>query len=254
MNLCVNARDAMPGGGRLFIETAHVVLDDAFSQVHPWASMGNYVLLSIADTGIGMPPDTVEHIFEPFFTTKETGKGTGLGLSMVYGIVKQHNGLVHCYSELSKGSCFKIYLPAVERVTEATEKTDDAPTPVGGTETILVAEDEEIVRDLTVRVLERSGYTVLEAKNGEEALRLFETHKEEIQFALLDVVMPKIGGREVYNTVRAHKPELPVLFSSGYTTNAIHTGFIVDAGLETIQKPYSPNALLRKIRGVLDVR
>ena len=252
MNLCVNARDAIPSGGQLVIETEQVSFSDGFCETHPWASPGDYALLSVTDTGVGMPPDVVEHIFEPFFTTKETGKGTGLGLSMVYGIVKQHDGLIHCYSELGKGSCFKIYLPSVERDVDTAVKPAATVVPAGGTETVLLAEDDEMVRDLAVLTLERSGYRVLVAKDGGEALRLFEEHQKEIELALLDVVMPKVGGREVYDTIRASSSNLPVLFSSGYSTNAIHTGFVVEEGLETIQKPYSPNALLRKIREVLD--
>ena len=252
LNLCVNARDAMPTGGQLTIETDQVVLDGGFCETHPWASPGDYALVSVTDTGVGIPPDVVDHIFEPFFTTKETGKGTGLGLSMVYGIVKQHEGLVHCYSEPNKGTCFKIYLPSVERIAATDQKANDTPEAVGGTETILLAEDDEMVREIAVITLERSGYKVLAAKDGEEALQFFEKHREDIQFALLDVVMPKVSGRGVYDAIRALKPDLPVLFSSGYNTNAIHTGFVVEEGLETIQKPYSPNALLHKIREVLD--
>ena len=253
LNLCVNARDAMPGGGQITITTEHVVLDDAVREAHPWASPGDYVLLSVSDTGVGMPPDVMKRVFEPFFTTKEMGKGTGLGLSMVYGIVKQHEGLIHCHSEPGKGACFKIYLPSVERIVEAKKTADDTPAPVGGTETILLAEDEEMVRDIAVLTLERSGYRVLAAKDGEEALRLFEEHRNDTEFALLDVMMPKVGGREVYETIRAHKPDLPVLFSSGYSKDAIHMGFVVEEGLETIQKPYSPSALLQKIREMLNV-
>ena len=252
MNLCLNARDAMQSGGRLTLETENVVLDDAFCQTHPWATSGDYTLLSVTDTGTGMPPDVVKRVFEPFFTTKETGKGTGLGLSMVYGLVKQHEGLIHCYSESGKGTCFKIYLPSVERGVETTEKADGGGAPVGGTETILLAEDDRMVRELAVRVLEEYGYRVLVAKDGEESLRLFEEHGEDIELALLDVVMPKVGGREVYDTIRASEPKLPVLFSSGYSTSAIHTGFVVEEGLAAIPKPYSPDDLLRKVREVLD--
>ena len=252
MNLCVNARDAMPSGGQITIETENVALGDTFCQTHPWAAPGDYALLSVTDTGTGMPPDVVTRVFEPFFTTKETGEGTGLGLSMIYGIVKQHKGLVHCYSEPGQGSCFKIYLPSVERVAETNEEATVTPPPVGRAETILLAEDDEMVRDLAVLTLKMNGYRVLVAKDGEEALRLFEEREEDIQFALLDVVMPNVGGREVYDTIRAVKPDLPVLFSSGYSTNSIHVGFVVEEGLEIFQKPYSPSALLRKVREVLD--
>lgn len=255
LNLCVNARDAMPDGGQLAIETEHVVLDDGFVQTHPWAIPGEYALVSVTDSGVGMSPDVVKNVFEPFFTTKEPGKGTGLGLSMVYGIVKQHEGLIHCYSEPGKGSRFEIHLPSIERAAETNETAHVAPTPqVAGTETILLAEDDETVRRLAVLTLKRKGYRVLVAEDGEEALRLFAEHRESIQFALLDVVMPRVGGREVYDAIRAQKPDMPVLFSSGYNTDAIHMGFVVDEGLETIQKPYSPKVLLQRIRQMLSTK
>ena len=254
LNLCVNGRDAMPGGGDLVIETGRVILDDTFCQAHAWATPGNYAHVAVTDSGAGMPPHIVERIFEPFFTTKETGKGTGLGLSMVYGIVRQHEGLIHCYSEPGQGTCLKIYLPSTEHAAKPEDKKEDSSQPVRGTETILLAEDDEIVRNLTVLALEQSGYRVHVAENGEEALRLFEEHREEVQLALLDVVMPKIGGREVYDAIRALRPDLPVLFSSGYSTNAIHAGFVAEEGLEIIQKPYSPTALLRRMREALDGR
>ena len=170
---------------------------------------------------------------------------------MVYGIVKQHEGLIHCCSEVDKGTCFKIYLPSVERTAVENECADDTPASEGGAETILLAEDDEMVRKLIIRILEKHGYRVLVARDGEEALTLFRKHKKDIQFALLDVVMPKFGGREVYDMIRTHKPNLPVLFSSGYSTKAIHLGFIVENGSEIILKPYSPNSLLRKIQEVL---
>ena len=253
LNLCLNARDAMPTGGRLTIDTQNVVLDDVFCKTHPWATPGGYALLSVVDTGMGMSPNIVERVFEPFFTTKEQGKGTGLGLSMVYGIVKQHNGLIVCSSEPGKGACFRIYLPSVERTVETSKEVGDAPAALlGGTETILLAEDDEMVRDIAVLTLEKNGYKVIAAKDGEEALRFFEAHRESIQFALLDVVMPRVSGREVFNSIRATGSSLPVLFSSGYSTSAIHSELAVEEALETIQKPYSQNALLRKIREILD--
>lgn len=252
LNLCLNARDAMPDGGRLVIEPERVVLDDTFCRAHLWATPGNYALIAVADTGVGMPPDVVEHIFEPFFTTKEEEKGTGLGLSMVYGIVKQHEGLIYCYSEPEGGTCFRIYLPSIERPAETEDKETDRSAPTRGTETILLAEDDELVRVMAARALVKSGYRVLVANDGEEALRLYEKHRNEIEFALLDVVMPKVGGRQVYDAIRGQKPDLPILFSSGYSTSAIHTGFILEEGLEIVQKPYSPYALRQKIREMLD--
>ena len=263
MNLCVNARDAMPSGGEIVIETDRVTLDETFCQADPtfneklcqatpWVAEGDYTLLSVTDSGTGMPSDVTERIFEPFFTTKDVGKGTGLGLSMVYGIVKQHRGIIHCDSELGKGTCFKIYLPSAACVEATDGPQRGAPARTRGAETILLAEDEELVRNLAARVLRENGYQVLVARDGQEALHLFDEHREDIQFALLDVVMPKVGGREVYSAIHAKKPEIPILFSSGYSKNAIHPGFVLEEGAETIQKPYSPDTLLGKVRELLD--
>ncbi len=251
MNLCVNARDAMPGGGTVTIETEEVRIDEAYCEIHTWATPGRYVLLSVTDTGCGMDQETLGKIFDPFFTTKGLGEGTGLGLSTVYGLVKQHSGLIHVYSEVEVGTTFKIYLPVTERRATVVGAKAEGPV-VGGTETILLAEDDPAVRQLTRTILERAGYTVLAASDGEEALAVFEEHAEEIDLALLDVMMPKLGGRFVSEQIRERRPEVRILFSSGYSMNAIHTNFVLDEGLALIQKPAQRSDLLRKIRQVLD--
>ncbi|MBX7255377.1 MAG: PAS domain S-box protein [Candidatus Hydrogenedentes bacterium] len=251
LNLCVNARDAMPDGGRLTIETENVVVDHEFKVNHPWAKEGRYVLLSVTDTGCGMEKTVLEHVFEPFFTTKGEGEGTGLGLATVYGIVKHHDGMIHTYSEVGKGTTFKVYLPISQRaaVTIGDKVTGMAP---GGTETILLAEDEEMILNLAARLLRDAGYTVLTASDGIEAMYMFDAHADAIDLALLDVVMPRMGGREVQKRIREKKPHVKFLFASGYSANAIHTNFVLAEDLQLIQKPYQRDALLRKVREVLD--
>lgn len=251
MNLCVNARDAMPNGGVLTIETENVVVSSEYCREHPWAVEGRYALLSVTDTGLGMDEATRAQIFEPFFTTKKVGHGTGLGLATVYGIVKQHNGLIHVYSELRKGTTFKLYLPIVERPAETVGSKVEARV-AGGNETILVAEDESLVRDLVSHILQKAGYTVLVAYDGEDALRVYTEHADEIDLALLDVVMPKLGGREVMDRIHAQNARVRFLFSSGYSENAIHTNFVIQEGLYLITKPYRRLELLRAIREILD--
>lgn len=251
MNLCVNARDAMPTGGTLTIETGHATLDSEYCRDHPWAAVGRYVRLVVTDTGYGMDEATRTQIFEPFFTTKEVGNGTGLGLATVYGIVKQHNGLIHVYSEPGMGSVFKVYLRASEQESETTEQKPEAPAS-GGSETILVAEDEAMVRTLVCNILEKAGYTVLKACDGEDALRVFDEHADTIDMALLDVMMPKLGGRGVMDRVRANYPRMRFLFSSGYSESAIHTDFVIKADVRLITKPYRKADLLRAIRETLD--
>jgi PAS domain S-box-containing protein len=251
LNLCINARDAMLEGGVLTIGTENVVLDDGYCNVHTWASPGRYVLLSVTDTGCGMDTETQTHIFEPFFTTKALGKGTGLGLSTVYGIVRQHQGMVQVYSEVGLGTTFKVYLPNVEP-TASTVEVKAVERARGGTETILLAEDDQALQTLAARILESAGYTVLRASDGKEALDVFEQHAAAIDLCLLDVVMPKMGGKAVYDVLRQQHPHLPFLFSSGYSMDVIHTGFVLKEGIELIQKPYAPEALLRRVRHVLD--
>ncbi len=251
MNLCVNARDAMPTGGAITIETENIRIDDEYCEMHTWARVGRYVLFSITDTGCGMDSRTLENVFEPFFTTKEVGEGTGLGLSTVYGIVKQHKGMVHIYSQVGKGSTFKIYLPQVERAVGAVGSKIEGAVP-GGSETILVAEDDAPLLNLTRTILEKAGYAVLTAIDGEDALRVFEEHPDVIDMALLDVMMPKLGGRAVFDRIRVQRPQMRVLFASGYSMNAIHTDFVLEEGLQLVQKPYQRDILLRKVRETLD--
>jgi len=251
INLCVNARDAMAEGGRLVVETGIRVLDESYCRVHTWAQPGSYGLLSVTDNGAGMGQEILSRIFEPFFTTKELGKGTGLGLSTVYGIIRQHGGLIHVYSEPGQGTCFKVYLPLSQgQPVDATDVCSGAPPR--GTETILVAEDDDSVRHLVRHVLEHAGYEVLLVENGEKALTCYAAHRGRIAMMLMDVVMPVMGGREVYHALR-DDPDRPVfLFASGYSVNAIHKGFILEPGIELIEKPYAPGDLLRRIRKLLD--
>jgi len=251
MNLCVNARHAMPDGGKLIIETENVLIDGEYARIHTWATPGRYVLLSVTDTGCGMPRQTLDRIFEPFFTTKEMGKGTGLGLSMVFGIIKQHHGHITAYSEVDKGTIFKVYLPTVER--KATEVSRKVPGPlVGGNETILVAEDDETVLTLAEHLLTEAGYTVLTAKDGRKAIEMFKQHADEIDLVMFDVIMPRLGGKQALKRILELRPEIPHLFASGYSENAVHTNFIQNRGLHLLNKPYQAKTLLRKIREVLD--
>lgn len=250
MNLCVNARDAMPSGGVLTIETSNVIIDSSYCTAHTWAQPGRFVLLSVTDTGVGMSTETLERVFEPFFTTKEEGKGTGIGLATVYGIVKQHEGLINVYSEPGRGSVFKIYLSITEqKVKEARVHIEGAV--VGGTETILLAEDDPLVRELAREMLIRGGYTVLAAVDGEEAVSVFNSNPD-VDLLILDVVMPGLGGHEALERIRAIRPDIPALFSSGYSENAIHTNFVLHEGLSLLQKPYSYEALLSAVRKALD--
>ncbi len=253
MNLCLNARDAMPGGGALIIETENVMVDHDYCALYPWARPGRYVLLTVTDTGCGMDRATLERVYEPFFTTKEAGRGTGLGLAMVYGIVKQHDGMIQAYSEPNVGTAFKVYLPAVERLATAVG-TRIEPPAVGGTETILLAEDDRMVLELTRTVLELAGYTVIEAHDGEQAVLRYRQRRSEIDALVLDVVMPGLGGREVWERLRASFGEVPVIFTSGYTEGALHTNFVLDEGVVLLEKPFARNDLLRALRRVLDQR
>ena len=251
MNLCVNARDAMPQGGTLAIETQNVRIDSQYCANHAWATPGRYVLLSVTDTGCGIAADIMDHIFEPFFTTKEEGKGTGLGLATVYGVVKQHKGMVNVYSESSKGTTFKIYLPVCEQRAETIGSMVEGAA-AGGNEVVLLAEDDEMVRMLARKILTRAGYVVLLANDGEEAVEAFQENADSISLLVLDVVMPRLGGRKALDRIRAIRPDVPVLFTSGYSENAVHTGFVLHKGLRLVQKPYAPDALLRAVRETLD--
>jgi PAS domain S-box-containing protein len=251
MNLCLNARDAMPGGGQLLIESGTASLEEGSMKEYPYMKSGRYALLSVSDTGIGMDEKTRERVFEPFFTTKGPDKGTGLGLAVVYGIVKQNNGFIHLYSEPGKGSTFRIYFPTVD--APADDKVV-APKGValGGSETILLAEDNESVRHLAEQTLVSYGYRVLTACDGEEAIGIFLRHQKEIAIAVLDVVMPKKGGKQAYDEMAILSPGLKVLFLSGYSVNAIHESFVLLPGLSFLQKPFGPDAMAKKVRDVLD--
>ncbi len=252
LNLAVNARDAMPDGGKLTIEITEVILDEAYTRRHPEVSPGQYVMLAVSDTGMGMTEEVKAHIFEPFFTTKEVGKGTGLGLATCFGIVRQNNGHIWVYSEPGQGTTFKIYLPRVEETVDSSTKRGQSPSLPRGTEVILLVEDEEAVRDLAARALRRQGYTVLEAANGEEALRLAEEYSGEIHLLLTDVVMPQMGGKALATRLGGIRSKTKILFTSGYTDKAIVHHSILDSDIAFIQKPFSPTTLVYKVREVLD--
>jgi two-component system cell cycle sensor histidine kinase/response regulator CckA len=252
VNLVVNARDAMPRGGTVTIETANMTLDGAYASAHVGVTPGEYVMLAISDTGTGMDQDTRLRVFEPFFTTKEKGKGTGLGLSTVYGIIKQSGGNVWVYSELGKGTTFKVYLPQAEDDVNARQESKADVAMRRGSETVLLVEDEDMVRNLTSELLEESGYVVLSASGGQEALNFGKKHNDRIDLLITDVVMPKISGKEVAEQLKKIHPETKVLFMSGYTDEAIVHHGIVDSHIAFIQKPFSENALTRKVREVLD--
>jgi CheY-like chemotaxis protein len=252
LNLAVNAKDAMPDGGNLIIEIVNAELDEEYAQTHVAVKPGQYVMLSVSDTGCGMTPEVREMIFEPFFTTKEKGKGTGLGLSTVYGIVKQSGGNIWVYSEPGRGTTFKIYLPqADEPAKELSPKVTSGELPQGN-ETILLVEDEEEVRRLTALVLKRQGYKVLEASHPGEAAILSEQHREAIHLMFTDVVLPVMSGRKLAENLLSIRPEMKVLYMSGYTDNAIAHHGILEEGLNYIQKPFTVDSLVRKVRDVLD--
>ena len=252
-NLAVNARDAMPSGGKLAIETANVELDEEYAHAHVSVAPGRYVRLSVSDTGVGMTQEVKERVFEPFFTTKEKGKGTGLGLSMVYGIVKQSNGNIWLYSEPGRGTTFRIYFPRTDEEADTLHEREETAFFPKGSETILLVEDDELVRDLATRLLEQQGYRVLKATNGQEALLVAkERVGETIHLLLADIVMPQMGGKELADWLKISRPNVKVLYTSGYADNTIVHHGVLDPGTHFLQKPFSLKTLSHKVREVLD--
>jgi PAS domain S-box-containing protein len=251
MNLVTNARDAMPKGGCLTISTGSAAIDDGYITAHGYGTVGKYASISVADTGVGMNAETESKIFEPFYTTKGVGEGTGLGLSIAYGIIKQHKGFIQVYSEVGSGTVFKILLPMSDEAAGAT-LVADASEPQGGTETILIAEDEAPLRDLLRIILESFGYTVLAAEDGEEAVRMFLEHRDRIRLFILDMVMPKKNGKDAADEISKVQPGVRILFMSGYSEDVIKKQGMIEEGLECIQKPVSPKVLLKKVRELLD--
>lgn len=252
MNLATNARDAMPDGGTLTLSTGLLEIDRDFVSAYGYGRPGQYAFISAADTGSGMDRETQKKIFEPFFTTKGVGKGTGLGLSIAYGIVKQHGGFINVDSEEEKGTTFRILIPLFENLTEKADAAGAAVSPRGGTETILVAEDDASLRKLSRIVLESLGYNVITAKDGEEALARFTENSERIELVILDMIMPRKNGREVYEEIRKTNPGIKTIFASGYTLDLINRRELLEEGMECIMKPISPKDLLKKVREVLD--
>ncbi|MFP6583898.1 MAG: CHASE domain-containing protein [Candidatus Hydrogenedentota bacterium] len=251
MNLCANAHDAMDGEGTLTIATQNILIDQEFCKTNVWANPGRFVKLSVTDTGHGISQEVQQLIFEPFFTTKELGKGTGLGLSTVFGIIRQHNGMIQVESQVGSGTTFTIYLPAIKTTVPAPPTSKTTPPP-GGTETILLADDDKLVREVANAMLNKSGYKVLCASDGEEAIQVLDQHADSIDLALLDVVMPKLGGNAVREHILKHHPTIPILFSSGYSKDNLHTDFVLDEGTNLIQKPYHRDELLKRIREIFD--
>jgi CheY-like chemotaxis protein len=252
MNLAVNAMDAMPEGGKIIIETEKVTLNEEFCKAHLGARPGQYVMLSISDTGHGMSKETLEHVFEPFYTTKEVGKGTGLGLAMVYGIVKNHEGYILCYSEPETGTTFKIYLPAIEQEGDKDHPRDLEDQLQGGTETILLVDDEEYIRELGVELLGDAGYTVITATDGESGLELYRQKQEQIDLVILDLVIPGMGGKKCFEEVLKVNPRAKILIVSGYSANGPGKEAIEAGARDFVGKPFDVEHMLEVVRNILD--
>ena len=251
MNLATNAQDAMPSGGRVTIRTDKMELDIEYVEAYGYGRPGHYALLSVEDTGTGMDERIKDRIFEPFFTTKEVGKGTGLGLSMVYGIIKQHDGYINVYSEPGRGTTFRILLPLIQSKAEEIKHGDSLKVK-SGTETILLAEDDAQVRNLLKEILSKAGYHVNEASDGSEAVEVFHKKRDDINLLILDVIMPKMNGKETYKKIIQMRPDIKVIFISGYNEDVIHKKGMLEVGLNFISKPVAPGQLLTKVREVLD--
>ena len=251
MNLCINSRDAMPLGGKLSVSTEQVTLSPEFCETQRHPKPGDTVLISVADTGIGMSEDVLARIFEPFFTTKEVGKGTGLGMAMVYGMVQQHDGSIHVESELGRGTTVRLYLPLVEHKVPGAHPPAPHHTPRGN-HTILIAEDEPLVATYAQRVLEQAGYRTLLARDGIEAVELFQRNADKIALVLLDVVMPKLNGHQVCEQIRKARSDLPIVFCTGYDPDSSLTGYVAQRSEILVTKPYSSQVLLTTVAEVLD--
>ena len=252
MNLATNARDAMPFGGHMHIMTQEVVVQEGSESNYGLAVPGNYALISVSDTGTGINKKSLERVFEPFYTTKEIGKGTGLGMSIIYGIVKQNNGSVRIESAPGKGTTVSIYLPTIDEARLSREKRHKIKPVVQGTETLLVAEDDEIVKSFLARILERAGYSVITARDGEDAVVKFKENMDDISLVITDVVMPKKNGKEIFEEIKKIRPEMKVIFISGYSADIIHKKFMIQEGVDFITKPFMKNDLLQKVRNVID--
>ena len=252
MNLVTNARDAMPEGGACTITLDRAELDDEFVAGHGYGKVGSYAVISFADTGCGMNEETRQRIFEPFFTIKEVGKGTGLGMAVVYGIVKQHDGYINVHSELGIGTTFEVYLPLIEPAASLKKTVTNIAYSAGGDETILLAEDDESLRETTLTVLKEFGYKVITAVDGEDAVIKFRDHKDSIRLLLLDLVMPKQNGKEVYDEIVEIRPDIKVIFMSGYTPDIVRQKLAIENRVAMLSKPISPNYLLQEVRNALD--
>jgi two-component system, cell cycle sensor histidine kinase and response regulator CckA len=251
MNLVVNARDAMPTGGKLTVETGHVELDETYVAQHPGATTGPYVVIAVTDTGTGMDEQVRARIFEPFFTTKELGRGTGLGLSTVYGIVKQNRGSIWAYSEVGHGTTFKVYLPRLVAAKPDIQSAETMPVSLNGTETILVVDDQHEVRGVARAILQRHGYTVIDVADGEEAIKQVSADGAAIDLLLIDVVLPRMSGQIVAQLIRRRRPSLPVLYMSGYTADAVSRHAVLERDVAFVEKPFTAVRLLQKIRSCL---